>query len=101
MKQNGQLSEADITKAVIDSVMNVAPDAGPIGTDTHLAGNQAVLDSVGFVTLLVDLEGRLGSGVDLSTSYLEQDGADEASNPFRTVQSLVAHIQQLASKHRP
>lgn len=99
MNQNGRLSEDEIRRAVIDSVRTVAPDAGPVGTDTRLVGSQAVLDSVGFVTLLVDLEGRLGNGVDLSTSFLEQDGVDEASNPFRTVDSLAAHIRRLASKH--
>jgi len=99
MNQNGRLSEDEIRRLVIESVKTVAPDAGAIGTDTHLVGGQAILDSVGFVTLLVDLEGRLGNSVDLSTSFLEQDGVDEAANPFRTVDSLAAHIQQLASRH--
>lgn len=97
MNQAGRFSENEIRQAVIDSVTTVAPDAGPIGTDTCLFGSQAILDSVGFVTLLVDLEGRLGNGVDLSTSFMEQDGVDEASNPFLTVESLTNHIQRLSS----
>jgi hypothetical protein len=99
MNQTGRLSEDEIRRVVVESVKAVAPDAGPVGRDTYLAGSQAILDSVGFVTLLVDIEGRLGNSVDLSTSFLEQDGMDEASNPFRTVESLAAHIQRLASKH--
>jgi hypothetical protein len=98
MNQRGRLSENDIKKAVVDSVTAVAPDAGPIGTDTYLVGSEAILDSVGFVTLLVDLEGRLGNSVDLSTSFIEQDGLDDATNPFRTVDSLAMHIQRLCSK---
>ena len=97
MNPTGRLSADDIRKAVVESVKTVAPDAGPVSSDTYLAGSDAVLDSIGFVTLLVDLEGRLGNVVDLSTSFMEYDGADEASSPFRTVDSLVAHIQQLAS----
>ena len=93
------MNEDQIRKAVFESVKTVAPDVGPVGNDTYLAGSEAVLDSVGFVTLLVDLEGRLGNGVELSTSFMEYDGADEASSPFRTVDSLVAHIQRLASTH--
>ena len=93
------MSEDEIRKAVLESVKTVAPDAGPVGSGTYLAGSEAILDSVGFVTLLVDLEGRLGNGVDLSTSFMEHDGVDEASSPFRTVDSLVAHIQHLASTH--
>ena len=99
MNQTGRLNRDEIRRAVIDSVRTVAPDVGPVGTDTCLVGSQASLDSVGFVTVLVDLEGRLGNGVDLSTSFLEQDGVDEASNPFRTVDSLAAHIQRLASNN--
>jgi len=97
MNQTGRLSEDEIRAAVVESIKTVAPDAGPVGRSTYLAGSEAVLDSVGFVTLLVDLEGRLGNGVELSSSFMEYDGADEASSPFRTVDSLVAHIQQLAS----
>jgi hypothetical protein len=93
------MSEDEIRKAVLESVKTVAPDAGPVGSGTYLTGSEAVLDSVGFVTLLVDLEGRLGNGVDLSTSFMEHDAVDEASSPFRTVDSLVAHIQHLASTH--
>jgi len=89
----------EIRKAVLESVKTVAPDAGPVGNNTYLTGSEAVLDSVGFVTLLVDLEGRLGNRVDLSTSFMEYDGADEATSPFRTVDSLAAHIQRLASTH--
>jgi hypothetical protein len=97
MTQTGPLSKDHIRNAVVESVKTVAPDAGPVGNDTYLSGSAAILDSVGFVTLLVDLEGRLGNSVDLSGSFMAQDGVDEASSPFRTVDSLVTHIQHLSS----
>ena len=97
MNQTGPLNEDEIRRAVVESVKTVAPDVGPVGKDTFLAGSEAILDSVGFITLLVDLEGRLGNGVELSSSFMEYDGADEATSPFRTVDALVAHIQRLAS----
>ena len=89
-------SENDIA-AVVESLLAVAPDAGDVGSETALVGSEAILDSVGFVTLLVELEQRLGNGIDLSTAFLSQDAVDEGSNPFRTVGSLAAYIRQLRS----
>lgn len=89
-------NEHDIA-AVVESVLAVAPDARDVGSDTCLVGSQAILDSIGFVTLLVALEQRLGNGIDLSTAFLSQDAVDEASNPFRTVGSLAVYIRRLRS----
>jgi acyl carrier protein len=98
MTQTGsRLTKARIVQAIIESVAIVAPDLGPIGEESYLIGNQAILDSVGFVTLLVALEQNLANAVDLSAVLMEQDGADEANNPFLTVGSLADHIQQLMS----
>jgi len=93
-RQSGH--ENDIA-AVVQSVLTVAPDARDVGSETRLVGSDAILDSVGFVTLLVALEQRLGDGIDLSTAFLSYDAVDEQHNPFRTVGSLAAYIGQLRS----
>jgi len=95
MNQNVQLSKAEITAAIIESVKAVAPDAQAVGGSIRLLGHQALLDSVAFVTLLVGLEQRLGNGLDLWSSFMEQDALDEADNPFLTVASLADHIERL------
>ena len=97
MTTREQPGKAQILKAVIDSVTAVAPDVSAIGADTHLLGAEAIVDSVGFITLLVELEQRLGNGVDLSTSLLEQEGVAEADDPFLTIGSLTDHIERLCS----
>lgn len=90
------IDRTQIVKAIVDSALTVVPDAQGIGPDTHLLGAQAVLDSVGFVTFLIVLEQNLQSAVDLSSSLIEQADREE-SNPFLTVTSLAAHIEQLLS----
>jgi acyl carrier protein len=88
----------EIVKTVIDSVGVVRPDLDRVNAETPLVGPNAVLDSVGFVTLLIALEGNLGNAVDLSASFLEQNGAEEPGYPFSTVGSLADHISELLSK---
>jgi acyl carrier protein len=95
MNQDVQLSKAEITAAIVESVRAVAPDAQAVGGSTRLLGDQALLDSVGFVTLLVGLEQRLGNGLDLWASFMEQDALAETDNPFLTVASLAEHIERL------
>ncbi len=95
MNQDVQLSKAEITAAIVESVRAVAPDTQAVGGSTRLLGDQALLDSVGFVTLLVGLEQRLGNGLDLWASFMEQDALAETDHPFLTVASLAEHIERL------
>jgi acyl carrier protein len=94
----GQQTRNEIVKTVIDSVGVVMPDLVSVNADTHLVGPDAVLDSVGFVTLLIALEENLADAVDLSASFLELNDIGEAGDPFSTVGSLADHIIGLLSK---
>lgn len=90
-------TNADFTKAIIGAMQTVAPTTGAISASTHLMGKDAALDSIGFVTMLVQLEQDLGGRVDLSSSFLEHSGAEESKHPFLTVGSLSEHIGRLIS----
>jgi acyl carrier protein len=90
-------SRDDLVRAIATAIKAVAPNAASVDASTRLMGQHAAVDSVGFVTLLVQLEQDLGNGVDLSTSFLEQSSVDESSNPFRTVGSLADHLRHLIS----
>jgi acyl carrier protein len=88
-----------VVSVVIDTLAAVSPDVGAASADTHLMGNQAVLDSVGFVTLLVSLEQNLGGAVDLAAAFIEQGDAADKDHPFRTVGTLADHIhRQMAAQ---
>jgi len=84
-----------IVSVIADTVATVSPDSGPVDESTYLLGSYAILDSVGFITLLVTLEQNLSNAVDLSASFIEQGHLEETRNPFLTVGSLANHIHTL------
>ena len=97
-RMKGFPTKSEIIQTVTDSVGVVRPDVLTVTADTPLVGPNAVLDSVGFVTLLIALEENLDSTVDLSASFLEQNDIEGAGDPFSTVGSLADHILGLLSK---
>ena len=95
MRTGGPFTKSEIVQVVSAAVVAVAPGFGPIGAETHLIGEHAKLDSIGFVTLLVRLEQDLDTAVDLSSSFMDQGDVEESNHPFLTVGSLAEHILRL------
>lgn len=92
----GFATKNDVVRVVIDSLKIIRPDADTVfGADTHLVGPEAVIDSVGLVTLLVAVEESLDNAVDLSASFLQPDDSEDRTDPFSTVGSLADHIAGL------
>ena len=83
-----------IEAIIVETLAAIAPDARAAGPSTPLLGDGAAVDSVGFINLLVALEGRLGGAVDLSTSFMDR-GDSAVDNPFLTVDSLARHVVEL------
>jgi D-alanine--poly(phosphoribitol) ligase subunit 2 len=88
-------SREQVFHVIVSSMRSVTPGVEKIDERTALMGAGAVLDSVGFVTLLIAIEQNLSGAVDLSTSFLDQDGTPEGPHPFRTVGSLTDHVTSL------
>ena len=89
-----------IHAAIIKSIQAVAPSMRELGPGTALSGPDASLDSVGFLTFLIALEGELDGRIDLA-ALLEDDGAVSEDGPFRTVASLAELIdQRLNERHQ-
>jgi hypothetical protein len=84
-----------IVSVITDAVATVSPDSRAVDETTYLLGSYAILDSVGFITLLITLEQNLKNAVDLSASFMEQGHFEETKNPFLTVGSLANHIHNL------
>jgi len=91
-------SRDDLLSEITATLRSVRPDLGVPDAGTRLTGSEAVLDSVGFVTLLIALEQNLGNSLDLAASFLEVGGSEGESNPFHTVGSLADHIHRLSSR---
>lgn len=92
------LDETSLVRVVREAIAEVVPGVDQVEESTPLIGEGAVVDSVGFVTLLVAIEQQLEGRVDLAASFLEQGTADNPTNPFRTVGALVRHLRVLTSQ---
>lgn len=94
---NGQVQN-HLLSAVIDAVTTIRPDAAAaVSEQTRLVGDGALLDSVGLVSLLINLEQRLDNTVDLASSFMANASVAEEEHPFRTVGALAEHIHQLVA----
>jgi hypothetical protein len=96
MQMETPRSNTSFANVVIEAIGEVAPHVVNPAQDTCLLGDNAVLDSVGFITLLVAVEQRLDGRVDLSTAFLELGETAADANPFRTVATLARHLEAMA-----
>jgi acyl carrier protein len=59
---------------------------------TILFGKGAVLDSLGFVNLIVAIENRVDDDFDQLITIVDQEAMESGDNPFETVDSLVKYL---------
>jgi acyl carrier protein len=97
MDQARVLTPDAIEAAITTALATIAPEAKLNGRDTRLLGAGAVIDSIGFVSLLVSLEQLLPGQIDLATSYMDQTEREDSENPFSTVGSLASYISAIVA----
>ena len=73
-------------------------DAEQLGEDTRLIGRAGVLDSMGLVTLIVDVEQRLEEEYDTVVVLADERALSQTRSPFRSVGSLADYICQLVKE---
>ena len=66
-----------------------------IGEDpgTVLLGDGSKLDSLGLVSLIVAIEGRLRDRLGVTLALVDGQALDSAQSPFRTLESLARHVE--------
>lgn len=69
-----------------------------IGPDTRLVGSSAVLDSLGLVTLMVDVEQRVDETMGRSITLASERAMSQKHSPFRTVGALADFIGELLAE---
>jgi acyl carrier protein len=69
-----------------------------IAADTRLIGREAVLDSMGLVNLIVEVEQRLEEELDVTIVLADERAMSQKNSPFRSVQSLTDYICQIAQE---
>ncbi len=63
-----------------------------LSPETRLIGRDAVLDSLGLVTLIVDVEDRLRTDRGIAVALADDAAMSSTRSPFRTVQSLSEYV---------
>ncbi len=99
-------SRAQITEIVVDSLRELlllggngnSAQSGDITEETRLIGRDSVLDSMGLVNLIVEIEQRLEDEFDISLVLADDRAMSQKNSPFRSVQSLSDYIYQLIAE---
>jgi len=68
-----------------------------VNGDTVLVGKDAVLDSLGVVSLIVEVEQRLEGGHGISVTLANDKAMSQKNSPFRTVAVLTDHVMSMAT----
>jgi acyl carrier protein len=64
-----------------------------VGADTQLFGRNGVLDSMGLVSVIVELEQRLSDLSGTEVSLMNDRAMSRRDNPFRTPRALADYAQ--------
>ena len=84
-----------IAELVINAVNEILDDENVAVTEkTVLLGNEAAVDSMGLVNLIVDIEGALAD-IDVEVTLTSEKAMSQRNSPFRTVESLTDYIKEL------
>lgn len=83
-----------IVQACLRDTIEQLGSTGPIdiAEDTTIVGQGAVLDSVGVVSLIVDIEQRLEMDHTITVTLASDKAMSQRSSPFRSVGVLADHI---------
>jgi acyl carrier protein len=91
------LARGDAYQIVLESLKEVfaqngAEPPGAVSDATVLVGADAVLDSLGVVQLIVEVEQRVEQGHGISVTLANDKAMSQKNSPFRTVGVLADHV---------
>ena len=75
-----------------DAVDQAGGDPATVDEDTVIVGPDAVIDSIGVVSLIVDIEQRLEMDHQVSVTLASDRAMSQRNSPFRTAGVLADHI---------
>ncbi|HAS6344855.1 TPA: hypothetical protein I7243_16235 [Vibrio vulnificus] len=65
---------------------------------TKIFGTNGVLDSVGIVFLITELEEKISDDFDCDIALADEKAMSQVTSPFRNVETLAKYIEQLVTK---
>ena len=73
-------------------------DSPGLGPETALLGGKSVLDSLGLVRLVLEVEQRVEDRYGASISLADERAMSQQRSPFRTVATLADYVETLAQE---
>lgn len=97
------IARKDAYEIVVASLKEVfaqsgMPEPESIGEETVLVGDDPVLDSLGVVQLIVEVEQRVEQGHDIALTLANDKAMSARNSPFRTVGVLADHVVTTAQE---
>jgi acyl carrier protein len=81
-----------VLAALREAVDQNGGDASTVTEETVIVGPGAVIDSIGVVSLIVDIEQRLETEHSVSVTLANDRAMSQRNSPFRTATVLADHI---------
>ncbi|MFX0199472.1 MAG: hypothetical protein ACFFCW_25400 [Candidatus Hodarchaeota archaeon] len=92
----------DLVMRSLQEVKEVLDEHGisSLGSDTRIFGRQGLLDSMGLVSLITDMEETIEDEFGISLILADERAMSQKKSPFRTVSSLAQYICMLIAEEK-
>lgn len=91
--ENKDKIELIIIKCISDYLDTIGNNETVVTNSTTLIGSDAILDSIGLVNVIVDIEGELAMN-DINVTLTSDKAMSRKVSPFRSVSTIVAFINE-------
>ena len=89
-----------IIHAVQDFLMPDDTESVTVSEETRLLGANGVLDSLGLVSLVLDLEQQINDTLGTTIALADERAMSQTRSPFRSVSSLADYIETLLAEQQ-
>lgn len=89
-----------IIQAVQDFLMPDDTESVAVSEETRLLGANGVLDSLGLVSLVLDLEQQINDTLGTTIALADERAMSQTRSPFRSVSSLADYIETLLAEQQ-
>ena len=81
----------------MDEVIEILPNriSYDKNLDTSLYGGEGLLDSLGLVTFLINLEQKIEDELNIDITIASEKAMSQKNSPFRTIKSLNDYLVQI------
>jgi D-alanine--poly(phosphoribitol) ligase subunit 2 len=96
-----EMVKSEIVETIVRAMRDNAagrPLPEPLGEGTVLFGKSGVLDSLGLITLVVEVEAQINDATGASIVIANERAMSQQSSPFRTVGALAQYVEMLLAE---